>query len=216
MQARIIILTITAILILTGCRNPSAPETNNNTDEEIDTMTWTTPRTDWKSDQQEPISDTDLNRIESNTEYLYNTATSAKYWSQLMHVSGCVGGDAIRTIDAGSIVVVQSIYVAVKKRPASGLGTGLNIRYIGYSINSDFRLRVQVEGETGYYQSVNNQDYYDASNEGPINSSLFANYTDSVVYKKLLVSVVNIAEEARQLSPSAGWSFQLSGLVTNE
>tara|TARA_R100001480_G_scaffold7322_1_gene14909 strand:+ start:19011 stop:19547 length:537 start_codon:yes stop_codon:yes gene_type:complete len=36
-------------------------------------MAWTTPKTDWDTD--DGIEDTDLNRIEENTEYLYDSIT---------------------------------------------------------------------------------------------------------------------------------------------
>lgn len=176
-------------------------------------MAWQTPKTDW-SVADSPKT-TDVNRWESNTEEAYNLADAAKYWSQLMHISGNVVENAIPTIiGAGLAVTVQTMCVYVKPRPAVGLGTRAQIRFIGFNLDPSFRLRIQVEGESSYFQSLSESDYYDAAANGAVTSALFDNWTDSPVKKKIIVSLVNVSEDQVSLLPPAGWSFQLSGLVT--
>jgi hypothetical protein len=175
-------------------------------------MAWQTPKTDWAVGDSPKI--TDVNRWESNTEEAYNLADAAKYWAQLMHISGNVGGNANQTIEAGAVVPVQTVCVYVKPRPVDAPGTSLNIRFIGFNLNPAFRLRIQVEGESSYFQSLSESDYYDAVANGAVNASLFTNWTDSPVKKRIIISVVNVSSIDESLSPSAGWSFQLSGVVT--
>lgn len=169
---------------------------------------------DWKAGDR-PVS-ADVNRWESNTEEAYEIADAAKYWGQLMHISGNVGGNANQTVEAGAVVPVQTMCVYVKPRPAVGLNTSINIRFIGFSLNQAFRLRIQAEGESSYFQSLSAVDYYDAAANGAVTSVLFTNWTDSPVKKRIIISVVNVSSIDELLSPSAGWSFQLSGLVTFE
>lgn len=167
---------------------------------------------DWKAGDR-PVS-ADVNRWESNTEEAYNLAYRADYWGTMMHISGNVGGNANQTIEAGAVVPVQTVCVYVKPRPAVGLGTSASVRFIGFSLNQTFRLRIQAEGESSYFQSLSAVDYYDAATNGAVSASLFTNWTDSPVKKRIIISVVNVSSIDELLSPSAGWSFQLSGLVT--
>jgi hypothetical protein len=167
---------------------------------------------DWKAGDR-PVS-ADANRWETNTEEAYNLADAAKYWGQLMHISGNVGGNANQTIERDDVVPVQTVCVYVKPRPVDAPGTSLNIRFIGFNLNPAFRLRIRVEGESSYFQSLSESDYYDAVANGAVTSGLFTNWTDSPVKKRIVVSVVNVSTVDEYLSPSAGWSFQLSGVVT--
>lgn len=167
---------------------------------------------DWKAGDR-PVS-ADINRWESNTEEAYNLADSAKYWATTMHISGCVGGNSAITVDGGYYVDVYTTYVGVKPRPGVGLGTKLSIRMIGFNLDADFRLRVFLEGETTYFESQNEKDYYDALWAPLVHGgSLYTNYTDAIVRKKLIVRVYNTHAAQRTLSPAAGWSFQLSGVA---
>jgi hypothetical protein len=203
------ILFIAAILILTGCRNPSAPETTLSESEDDSMAIF---KRDWKAGDR-PVS-ADVNRWESNTEEAYNLAGTAKYWGQLMHISGNVGGNAAQTIERDAVVPVQTMCVYVAPRPAVGLGTSAAIRFIGFNLNPGFRLRIQAEGESSYFQSLSESDYYDAWYNGTVTPTLFVNETDSPVKKRIIISAVNVSTRDELLSPSAGWSFQLSGLVT--
>lgn len=170
---------------------------------------------DWKAGDR-PVS-ADANRWETNTEEAYDLADAGKYWGQLMHISGNVYGNAnLAQIVPGAAATVQTVCVYVAPRPAVGLGTRLQIRFIGFDLNPAFRLRIQVEGESLYFQSLSESDYYDAAAIGGVNAGLFDNLTDSPVKKKIIISVVNVTEDGVYLLPPAGWSFQLSGLVTFE
>ena len=175
-------------------------------------MAWQTPKTDW-SVADSPKT-TDVNRWESNTEEAYNLAGSAKYWATMMHISGCVGGNSAITVEGESYVDVYTTYVGVKPRPGVGLGTSLSVRMIGFNLNANFRLRVFLEGETNYFQSENEKDYYDALHAPLVHDgSLYANFTDAIVRKKLIVRVYNTLATENLLSPAAGFSFQLSGVA---
>jgi hypothetical protein len=167
---------------------------------------------DWKAGDR-PVS-ADANRWESNTEEAYNLAYRADYWGTMMHISGNVGGNANQTIERDAVVPVQTVCVYVKPRPVDAPGTRASVRFIGFNLNPAFRLRIQAEGESSYFQSLSASDYYDAVTNGAVNANLFTNWTDSPVKKRIIVSVVNASSIAESLSPSAGWSFQLSGLVT--
>ena len=145
---------------------------------------------DWKAGDR-PVS-ADANRWESNTEEAYNLADAAKYWGQLMHISGNVGGNANQTIERDAVVPVQTVCVYVKPRPVDAPGTSLNIRFIGFNLNPAFRLRIQVEGESSYFQSLSESDYYDAWYNGTVTPTLFVNETDSPVKKRIIISVVNV------------------------
>lgn len=170
---------------------------------------------DWKAGDR-PVS-ADANRWETNTEEAYEIADAAKYWGQMMRVSGNVIENANQiSVGAGFAVTVQTLCVYVKPRPAVGLGTVAGIRFIGFDLNPAFRLRIQAEGESTYFQSLSESDYYDASANGAVDSSLFTNWTDSPVKKKIIVSLVNVSGDQVSLLDPAGWSFQLSGLVTFE
>lgn len=167
---------------------------------------------DWKAGDR-PVS-ADANRWESNTEEAYNLANSAKYWATMMHISGCVGGNSAIAVDGGFYVDVYTTYVGVKPRPGVGLGTNLSIRMIGFNLDDYFRLRVFLEGETTYFESQNERDYYDALWAPLVNDGcLYTNYTDAIVRKKLIVRVYNTHAGPRTLSPAAGFSFQLAGVA---
>lgn len=167
---------------------------------------------DWKAGDR-PVS-ADANRWETNTEEAYNLADSAKYWATMMHISGCVGGNSDIAVESGSYVDIYTTYVGVKPRPGVGLGTNLSIRMIGFNLDVYFRLRVFIEGETKYFESQNEKDYYDAL-WAPLvhDGSLYTNFTDEIVRKKLIVRAYNTHETQRPLSPAAGFSFQLSGVA---
>jgi len=168
---------------------------------------------DWKAGDR-PVS-ADANRWESNTEEAYNLANSAKYWATMMHISGCVGGNSDIVVEGGFYVDVYTTYVGVKPRPGVGLGTSLDIRMIGFNLDdADLRLRVFLEGETRYFESQNEKDYYDAL-WAPLvhDGSLYTNFTDAIVRKKLIVRVYNTNIYHRTLSPAAGFSFQLAGVA---
>jgi len=160
---------------------------------------------DWKAGDR-PVS-ADANRWESNTEEAYN-------WATVMHISGCVGGDSGIVVGSGLYVDIYTTYVGVKPRPGVGLGTTLSIRMIGFNLDVYFRLRVFIEGETDYFESQNEQDYYDAL-WAPLvhDGSLYTNFTDAIVRKKLIVRVYNTNIYHRTLSPAAGFSFQLAGVA---
>jgi hypothetical protein len=167
---------------------------------------------DWKAGDR-PVS-ADVNRWESNTEEAYDLADSAKYWATMMHISGCVGGNSGIVVDSGFYVDIYTTYVGVKPRPGVGLGTSLIIRMIGFNLDADFRLRVFLEGETRYFESQNEKDYYDALNAPLVHGgSLYTNFTDAIVRKKLIVRVYNTHAAQRTLSPAAGFSFQLAGVA---
>lgn len=162
-----------------------------------------------------PLS-ADVNRWETNTEEAYEIAGAGKYWGQLMHISGNVIENANPAIiGAGLAVTVQTMCVYVKPRPSVGVPTIANIRFIGFNLAPPLRLRIQVEGEVLYFQSLSESDYYDAVTAG-VTSGLFVNWTDSPVKKKIIVSLVNVSGDQVSLLDPAGWSFQLSGLVTFE
>ena len=167
---------------------------------------------DWKAGDR-PVS-ADANRWETNTEEAYNLADSAKYWATMMHISGCVGGNSDIAVESGSYVDIYTTYVGVKPRPGVGLGTTLSIRMIGFNLDVYFRLRVFIEGEIKYFESQNEKDYYDAL-WAPLvaDGSLYTNFTDAIVRKKLIVRAYNTHETQRPLSPAAGFSFQLSGVA---
>ncbi len=170
---------------------------------------------DWKAGDR-PVS-ADANRWESNTEEAYEIADAGKYWGQLMHISGNVIENANQiSVGAGFAVTVQTVCVYVAPRPAVGFGTAAQIRFIGFDLDPAFRLRIQAEGESRYFQSLSESDYYDAAANHAIDSVLFVNETDSPVKKKIIVSLVNVSEDQVSLLDPAGWSFQLSGLVTFE
>jgi hypothetical protein len=167
---------------------------------------------DWKAGDR-PVS-ADANRWETNTEEAYNLADSAKYWATMMHISGCVGGNSDIAVESGSYVDIYTTYVGVKPRPGVGGGTILSIRMIGFNLDVYFRLRVFIEGETKYFESQNEKDYYDAFWAPLVNNgSLYTNFTDAIVRKKLIVRAYNTHETQRPLSPAAGFSFQLSGVA---
>jgi len=167
---------------------------------------------DWKAGDR-PVS-ADANRWEANTEEAYNLADSAKYWATMMHISGCVGGSSDIGVAGGSYVDIYTTYVGVKPRPGVGLGTTLSIRMIGFNLDVYFRLRVFIEGETDYFESQNEQDYYDALWAPLVHGgSLYTNFTDAIVRKKLIVRAYNTHETLRPLSPAAGFSFQLAGVA---
>lgn len=162
-----------------------------------------------------PLS-ADVNRWETNTEEAYNLADHALYWGQLMHISGNLGGINSQIVGTSHLALVdlQAVMVLVKPRPGVGLGTGLQIRYIGFCLNPFLRLRIRVDGESSYFQSDTEADYYDAADKPGLNNVLFENFTDEPVMKKVIVSVYNTNELSADIHPWAGWSFRLAGAVT--
>lgn len=174
-------------------------------------MSWQTPKTDW-TPADAPIS-SDVNRWEGNTKEAYELAGNALFWAETMRISGNLGGVDNQVVGSAQEVDLQAVMVMVKPRPGVGLGTNLQVRFIGFCLNPTLRLRIRVEGEGSYFQSDNEADYYDAADKGGLNASLFVNWTDEPVMKKVIVSVYNPEGAGSTVSPWAGWAFQLSGAV---
>lgn len=192
-----IILVVMAILILAGCRNPSAPDNlQTETEKEIDTMEWQTPKKDWKLGDV-PLPP-DLNRWEGNAEEAYNLAVAAQVMAGRFHVSGNVSS-AIG-VSAGAEGLVQKFSFTV---PARSI---LTVVYTGMDLGeSSLRLRISVEGETNYYTSSS----ADEAGWIAIGGVLYTNNTDVAVDKKIRVHLQNPSGYNAVAEIGTSWMFIL-------
>ena len=186
------ILFIAAILLLTGCRNPSAPETDNTTESENDLMsTWQTPKTDWKAGDR-PVS-ADANRWESNVDYLCP-----------VFISGSVTRDDMVIFDNSEEDVFRHFFYLPP-------GKRLVFRMVNYHLSpSPLNLKFWI---TKYIPDGTIYNYQSESNRGEEHVDIdtgFTNGSTAPLELRLYIMIRNNSSSNVTVDQGSSWQLRLT------
>ena len=156
---------------------------------------WTTPKTDW--DPDDVLSDTALNNIENNTQFLYDER----------YVAGCFGYIA----GSGLLLSSTDSFVMSKIGIFVPAGHRLILRRLQFWLDTTGRLQFELDGADDQSISWNNtkiDDTWQGTYDEALNTTLMSNGTVTDANGYIQIGVYN-AGSAVNLTQPLSWAMKV-------